>query len=55
MGKEGVENAKNDQEKYVTDAFSNCQEPAQSVNSKSDCWVSYSFFLFLYTTSYLLN
>lgn len=47
MGKEGVENSKNDQEKYVTDAFSNCQEPAQSVNSKSDCRVFYSFFLFL--------
>ena len=55
MGREGVENAKNDQEKYVTDTFSNCQEPAQFVNSKSDRMVFYSFFLFLYRASYLLN
>ena len=55
MGREGVEKAKNGQEEYVTDTFSNCQEPAQFVNSKSDYRVFYSFFLFLYRASYLLN
>ena len=55
MGREGVEKAKNGQEKYATDSFSNCQEPAQFVNSKSDYRVFYSFFLFLYRVTYLLN
>lgn len=54
MGREGVEKAKNGQEKYATDSFSNCQEPAQFVNSKSDYRVFYSFFLFpLSLQSYL--